>query len=197
MERDMTGQESLKVINSMIAQARNQVKKGDGKYFLIWGYIVALASLAHFAWMKIDYPVGVVSAGWLWIGAIILGAIITMAFAMKDKQREVVKTYTGSIGSSVWLGFGICCIAIFALLGGKYGAFIYPAISFVYTYALFLIAKIYRLKWLYCSVAAGIVIVVLYKFIGYVYFPLLMAVIIIIGNILPGHYINSKATENV
>lgn len=196
-DKTLTKEQSLEVINGMIAQARNRIQKGDGKYFLLWGYVIALASLGHFIWLKMSPMEAATKAGNLWIVALVIGVVGTALFIFRDSKKTVVRTYTDLVGSAVWIGFGVGAFLISFLLSGKYGAFIYPAISFLYTYALFMTLRVYKYKWMWWCVAICFVLVLLYKFVPMLYFPLLMAAFMIVGNIIPGHIINIKGSKNV
>lgn len=197
VEKQLTEKESLDVINRMIEQARNKFEKGDGKYFLLWGYLIAIVSLAHFALLMYDVTTANSAVGILWNVATALGIIVTVVFVVKDARKSVVSTYSSTILNSVWIGFAVMATTVSVLLSGKAGALIYPAITALYAFAIFMSARALRIKWMIWCAVACLVCVVLYRFLPPVYWPLLMAVAIIAGNILPGHFINSKAGSNV
>lgn len=196
MEQKMNGTDGMQIIRQMIEQAKGKLEKGDGKYFILWGYLVTLACFLHYAsYTFLTLNVHVVN--YIWIGFPVVGVIITSCFIWKDRKKERVKTYVSTMISRIWIGFACMAFLIAFLIPGKYAAFIYPAISLVYAYATYLSAGAYRLKWMYVSAAICLLCVILYRFVSYAEYPLLMGVMLLCGNLIPGHIINYKAKKNV
>ena len=48
MENLLNEKESLQLIGQMISTAKNNLQKGTGKIFLLWGYLIAGVSFATF-----------------------------------------------------------------------------------------------------------------------------------------------------
>ncbi|MCC8035960.1 MAG: hypothetical protein LIO77_08550 [Rikenellaceae bacterium] len=195
MEKMMTSQESLSLIVNMIEQAKGDFRKGGGKYFLLWGYVVALASILHF--ISVNIAVLDCIDIYIWPGVLLAGLGFTVYFKMRDRSRQSVKTYVGYMLGRIWAAFGIAVVLIYILLWNHNGLMIYPAISLIYTMALFLSASAFKLRWMYISVAVCVVCMVLYGFLSPVYQPLVMAAMITAGNIVPGHILNIKGRGNV
>jgi hypothetical protein len=42
MEKSLSEKESLDLINTMISSARNNLQKGIGNIYLLWGYVIAV-----------------------------------------------------------------------------------------------------------------------------------------------------------
>lgn len=196
MEKKFNEEESMLVIRQMIEQAKGKLEKGDGKYFILWGYIITIACFVHYiSYTFFDY--GHSLSGYIWTILPILGVLVTFYFIWKDSKKTTVVTYVSSMISRIWTGFGCTCFLVFLLLAGKNGVYIYPAISLVYVYAIFLSASAFRMKWMYISAAICLVCVVLYRFVPFSEFPLLMGTMLLCGNLIPGHIINYKAKKNV
>lgn len=196
MESKFSETESMLVIRQMIEQAKDKLEKGDGKYFILWGYIITIACLAHYvSYTFFDY--GHTLSGLIWAVFPAIGVFFTICFIWKDSKKAIVKTYVSSMLSRIWIGFGCTNFLVVFLLSGKYAMLIYPAISLIYAYATFLSAGAYRMKWMYISAAICAVCVILYRFVPYSAYPLLMGAMLICGNLIPGHIINYKARKNV
>lgn len=196
MENKFNEADSMLVIREMIEQAKDKLKKGDGKYLVLWGYIITIACFAHYiSYTFLDF--GYTLSNYIWTILPIIGVIITFFFVWKDSNKEIVKTYVSSMISRIWVGFGCTAFLIVFLLWGKNGMYIYPAISLVYVYATFLSAGAFRMKWMYISAAICAVCVILYRFVPFSEFPLLMGTMLLCGNLIPGHIINYKARRNV
>lgn len=196
MEKNFNQEDGMMVIRQMIDQAKGKLEKGDGKYFILWGYLVTIGCLLHYVSYKFyDFNPGY--SAYIWGIPTGIGVIVSFYFGWKDSKRETVKTYISSMINRIWIGFACMAFLCSFLLMGKYGVFIYPAISLVYAYATYLSASAYRMKWMYISAAICFVCVVLYRFVPYAEYPILMAAMLICGNLIPGHIINYKARKNV
>lgn len=194
MENNLNEQESLRIISEMISTAKGNMKKGVGKYFLLWGYLIFAASAAHF--LMVNYtPFDERSSGILWLGVTAIGILISVIMGIRDQREPGVVTYIESISLRIWGGFMVCLVAIMILLRGEAGWYTYPAITFIYTYALYISTALYKIRWMYISVAICVVCLLLYNFVTFSYYPLLMALVVLVGNILPGHYLNYKGKE--
>ncbi|MCD7970695.1 MAG: hypothetical protein LUF87_10120 [Alistipes sp.] len=195
MENTFDSRQSLAVIMKMIEQARGNFKKGGGKYFVLWGYVVALASLAHF--------LGVVVPGWhvvgryVWLVAFTVGVALTVVLSFRDRNRPQVRTYVSYMLRRIWITFGVAVVLVYILLWNIDGSLIYPSISLVYTMTLFLSASAFKLRWMYIPVAVCVLCMLGYKFLPAGFQPLIMAVMITTGNIVPGHILNRKGRSNV
>jgi hypothetical protein len=121
---NLTTQESLLIITSMINEAKGHLQK-NSFYFLFWGWIILVANLAVFILLKLDYEQPYLA----W--AITIPAwIITMArIVIKGKQR-IAKTHFDSINAWLWISFGITifCLVFF---GGKINYQLNPLIMLV------------------------------------------------------------------
>ena len=197
MEKKFNEEDSMLVIRQMIEQAKGKLEKGDGKYFVLWGYLVAVTCLVHYISYKFGDVDNLRYSGYIWGIPMIIGVIVSFYFGWKDSKKEVVKTYTSSMISRIWIGFACTSVLISFLLAGKYAVFIYPAISLVYAYATFISAGAFRMKWMYISAAICVVCVILYRFVPYAEYPLLMATMLLCGNVIPGQFINYRARKNV
>lgn len=131
----MTQQESLQIIQQMIQTAKLE-QKDDGKGWIIWGWLIFMASLFTYLNIKIDW----VSTFFFWnvfgvCTLILLGYQIIKDIVVKKKER--VKTYTNDLFKKLNIGFTISLFLIifsmnlgvhpikgFALLLGLYGFWI-------------------------------------------------------------------------
>lgn len=194
MESKFSHEDSLKVINDMISTAKGNLHDGAGNSFLLWGYITFFAALAHFALINFtDLEQG--KTGIVWLFAMAIGGIISFVMSRRDAKKVIVFTYTDFVVSRVWLGFIVCILLI--LFFARIGWGTYPAITFLYMFALYVSAVAYRIKWMYIQVALCLVCVILYKFVPLTYYPLIMALAMLVGNIAPGHLLNSKAKKQL
>lgn len=93
-------QKNLDLITEMINRAKGNVQS-EYVFFLIWGWIVALASFLHYILIKFtnfEHP------EWAWL-LIFLGVILSGWYGFKIGKRKHVKTYTDRIYGNIWLVF--------------------------------------------------------------------------------------------
>lgn len=189
-------QESLKLINQMIGTARGNLEKGAGKYFILWGYVILIPSIfAFLVYLFKLSSLGPITNN-IWFVAYIVGAVATVAFIIRDKKKTIVKTYVEPIIGGVWMGFGVgVFFLIVILMYTKQGVYTYPSIVFLYTYALFISSRIYKLKWMNVSVVICFLSAISFLFLPFTYYPLVMAITMLCGNIIPGHLLNKLANK--
>jgi hypothetical protein len=108
-EESLSGQESLRIIQQMINRAKPEMSR-QSFYPLLWGWIVLVASLAHFLLIRYSafkYPAVVWSL-------IIFGIIGTVAKARQQRRKRGSRTFTSSIIGLIWVTF---LVNYFILLG--------------------------------------------------------------------------------
>jgi hypothetical protein len=105
MKEQLTKEESLELITTMINHAKNRAV-GGSFYFLFWGYVVLAAYLGHYALLMyhFEYPFLV----WL---INIPAAIISAIYGSREEKRRRVKTYTDHVFSSTWTALIIPIVA--------------------------------------------------------------------------------------
>ena len=134
-EKPLSEQESLQIIQQMI-QAAKREQKDDGKGWILWGWMLFLASVFTFLNLKFRW----VSTYFFWnlFGGIALALLLyaTIRLLFK-KSKEKVRTYTKDLFEKLNIGFfvflmliifsinlGVSPIKGFALLLGLYGFWI-------------------------------------------------------------------------
>jgi len=192
MEKEFNEQESLQLITGMIAAAKGKIKKGAGKHFLLWGYLICAASITHYIMINFVPSIEKYN-GILWTWVTITGFLISLIMGFREHGKREVTTYVGSISLHVWSGFMACLLTIIILIPGETGWYSYPLITLLYTFALYISTAVLRLRWIYLSVGVCVICLLLYRVLSFNYYPLLMAVVMLAGNIVPGHYLNYKA----
>ena len=103
MEQDLTPEQSLKLIESMIGQAKRSFHRMSF-YFLLWGVLLTIAMLATY--LLRDQP-DAWGQGAPWGVAGILGGIVSSVHgARQGKQQAVANPMDGTIGW-LWSSFVI------------------------------------------------------------------------------------------
>ncbi|HVG42723.1 MAG TPA: hypothetical protein VM888_14020, partial [Chitinophagaceae bacterium] len=139
-DKNITEQESLQIIQQMIQTAK-QEQKDDGKGWIIWGWLIFLASI--FTFINLQYKWVSVFFFWNIFGVLTLVLLGTQTVQHLLKKRTAkVKTYTKDLFDKLNIGFVISLMLIifsmnhlngvasvdprkgFALLLGFYGFWI-------------------------------------------------------------------------
>jgi hypothetical protein len=187
-EKQLSQEESLKIIHEMIAAAKNDVK-ADAFIFLLWGYLVFIASISQFilAKMNVEYNDMV----WLLMP---LGGIITIIYSIRKNKKERTKTHVSVFLKYVWIAFGA---ALFVVMGfHDWEGQVLPLIMTLYGIGLFISGGALKFTPLivggiFCWICAivGFKVEVLYQL-------LVIAAAVLGGYIIPGHLLKMKSGNN-
>ena len=193
MENKFTEKESINLILGMIENAKQNVKKGLGLYFLLWGYLVVLAGLVNFIFFGNRWA----SIGWLIM--IPIGLLGNIIITRKNKQIAKVYTHADRFIGNVWLAFGISlCILLlpaFGLVAIPSGGFFmfYIAMLVVAGMAIFISGAIYSYKPLKFGAVICWACALGCFFVSWRYNILLYTIGFFFGYLVPGHMIIRKA----
>jgi len=102
MKKEFNEKESLLLIQEMIENSK--AKLGESSFFfLLWGWLVLLASLIHFILLVTGY-----SNPWLpWPVMMVIGGIASGIKGSRMQKEKRVKTYLDTTMSYLWLSFVI------------------------------------------------------------------------------------------
>lgn len=185
-ETELTSEESLKIISKMIKTAQGNVREGSF-YFLFWGWIVVIACLGHF---YLDYFTDFKQPYMVWL-VTIPGWVVTMIYAYKQSGKERVKTYSDSILMWVWLGFMFSILII--IFGGSYFNYRITVLIMIFAgFATFVSGIIIRFKPLIIGGSSFWILAPISLVAGIIYAPLLMALGIVAGYLIPGYMLKKR-----
>ena len=182
---NLTAQQSLDIITSMIHQAKGNAQK-NSFHFLMWGWVVVVANFGMYMLtrMDFDYPYVV----WL----ITIPAWFTSFYVgYKNRKDDHVYTHYDFIHLSLWIGFGI---VIFTLVGFGYkiNYQINPLILTISSIPTFVAGVIMRFR----PLMIGGVLFWIFGIIGFLTpienQPLVGAVAIFCGYLIPGYMLRRK-----
>jgi FtsH-binding integral membrane protein len=110
-DENITRQESLAIIESMINKAKNQFSE-NGFAYLLWGWVILLCSTSQFILQHLlHYPKYYLVWMLTW-----LALLIQFFYYGGKKRKRKVRTYTGEIIGYVWLTFVIMLFLSLALI---------------------------------------------------------------------------------
>ncbi|MDL2265399.1 hypothetical protein LJC57_02040 [Parabacteroides sp. OttesenSCG-928-G07] len=202
MEKELNEKESLQLINSMIAEARNNVSKGDGKILLFVGYSLVVISLLNAVLLHL--LASPYMASWVWFLMFPVTFLVFWCSGKLDK-KALIRTHIDTIATKVWKCFVWSMILLFLLVIGFAIALgnsgiemmITPMILLLVGFAQYVVGIAYKFK----PFVRGALIFWLGSILCVVYFYfmrepsgqyIIFALSVIGGFIVPGHILNRK-----
>ena len=102
-EKQMSYQESLDLIQSMIDTARNKVAE-DGFHFIMWGTLVIICSILNYALIKTGYG----NISYIpWIVMPFIGVPMAFYYERQLKKEGHVKSHLEDFIKYLWLSYAI------------------------------------------------------------------------------------------
>lgn len=185
--------QSLRLIESMINTARNRFSD-NGHLYLLWGWVVLICSVVHFAsiqWNLFVHP------EWIW-GLTWLALLYQTVYLVRQKKKIRVSTYTDDMLKAIWMVF-VGCGLLLAVVVGRLGDWntMYPLILMLYGIPTILSGTVLRFKplvwggiicWLLCIISV---------FLPLKFNLLMVSLAVIAAWIIPGYLMKQKfAKEN-
>lgn len=179
-EKQLTENESLQIIHEMIAAAKNNIK-ADAFIFLLWGWLVFIASIAQFVLIKINIE----NSQLVWM-LMPLGGIITPIYVAIKRKKDKTRTHVSEFIKYVWIAFTAALLIIIFFNSIPYMQ-VLPIIMTLYGIGLFLSGGALQFKplimggifcWI-CSIAGF--------YTQNIYLLLILAVAVLGGYIIPGY----------
>jgi FtsH-binding integral membrane protein len=195
-EENITGQQSLELIQSMINKARNQFSE-NGHLYLVWGWVILICSVGQFLLLHFfTYPNHYMIWMLTW-----LVVVYQFVYAFRKRKKEKVKTYTGDIVSYVWIVFVILMLMTGFLLSrstlGNTNELVNPLILSLYGMPTFLSGKVLRFQPLIWGGISCWILSIVSTFIPYDFQLLFFGIAVIIAWIIPGYLLRKRyLTEN-
>ena len=206
METKLTEQDSLRIINEMIAQTKNNIQQGSADTIIFAGYCVAGTAILNFILSYLRF--GGFNSSWVWLLMIPM-TIGCVLISKKNRKKAVLKTHVDNIVSKIWFAFLISVICILVSIFGYSTIFktsllcilITPTILILMGLAQYVTAVSIRfepfLKGAY-TFWIGSILCIICSALGYDLLQfIILALCMIIGFVLPGYKLNSKANQNV
>lgn len=189
-EKEMTGEESLKLISDMINKAKINLNQSSF-YLLFWGWLVFFCSLTEYILANFtDF-----SRPWYVWWLMVPGVLISLLYGWLKGRKETVYTYAGIIYTWTWMGFLVTGVVLFIVSSDNYeniAALILMLVGlptfisgFIIKFRPLIIGGI--IFWI-CALAA--------HFIGHSSAPLATAVATLTGYLIPGYMLKRKADHD-
>ena len=190
-QENISQQQSLAIIESMINKAKNQFSE-NGFTYLLWGWVILLCSVSQFILQYLmHYPRHYLVWMLTW-----LAALVQVIDSVKGNKKKLVKTYTDQIMGFVWLAFVVMMLLTGLLVGKALGpGQVYVGniiILILYGMPTLLSGIILKFKPLVMGGTGCWILAIMANFIPHEFIVLLIAAAVIIAWIIPGFLLRSR-----
>ena len=118
--KEMTAQESLKLITETMNNNRKEIVRDSGKYFVLWGILLTIFSILVYTLWKTTG-----NAVWnnVWFAMPVIGYPLARWIKNKDGISHA-ENFISRINGGIWGAFGVfaCSIALFTVLYSQLGS---------------------------------------------------------------------------
>jgi hypothetical protein len=188
-EEPLSETESLALIASMIKKTKNTLHD-NGFYFLLWGWLVFVASVTQYVLLKMGYQA---ESGYTWAILMPLGGIISGIRGARDGKRQKVKSYTEEMLHSVLIAFIVALFIVLVFMSIHGGWELpYPMIMMVYGMWLFISGSVLKFTPLIIGGIINFACSIGGFYIHTYELILLLSFAVLAGYIIPGHLLNAK-----
>lgn len=200
--KTLTPAESLDIIKGFILNYRRNFKY-NSYYFLLWGWLISLACISHFAILTYLQHTGNYGKiglwSWVnWLAFPLLGIMFTIIHANKGNHSPESRGHIGRIITSLWQVTGVAIFLVLALcikLGNYYPG---PYILTVVGLSTMVTGITIKFRPVILGGVGFFIFAVLSSFFANDYQLLINALAIIMGYLIPGYMLRSyKPEENV
>ncbi|GAB2828816.1 hypothetical protein [Ferruginibacter profundus] len=187
-EENFSPQDSLQLIQSMIAKTRRDM--GDNSsHFLLWGWVTFAACTGQFILKNIlNYEKHYL----VWL--LIIPAIIFSAYlGIKEGKKREAKTYIGESMKYLWMGMGISYFVLSMILSKMgWDTNIFPFFILLYGLGTFISGMLLQFKPLVFGGLCAWVLAIVATYFNYDYQMLFGAAAILVSYIVPAYMLRSK-----
>jgi hypothetical protein len=185
MERELSPQESLSIITSMIEKTKHSISDSS-HYFLLWGYAAFIGCVGQYVLMTQGYE----KHYQVWLVTLVALAV-HIYFIIRDSKREKVNTFLSEANGYLWMGIGIS-FSVMAFIFSKIGwQYCLPFYVLFYALGTFVSGSIIKFKPLIIGGAICFALAAVTPFVSYDIQLLLAATSLLISYIIPGHLLRS------
>jgi len=190
MEQTLDEKKSLQVIYETIENAKAKFRD-DGFYFLLWGWLVLVASLAHYILFNFiafeHYYIG-------WPIVMIAGAIVSGVHGYRQSKEAVVWSHFDRAVGFLWIGFTVALLLILAMsfIGVIPFSLTNPLIIVLFSMGTFVSGAILKFKPLIYGAILGWIISV-FSFLNPSSVQMLLgALAVLVAYLIPGYMLKLK-----
>jgi hypothetical protein len=189
-EKEMTGEESLKIITEMINKTKVNIRQGSF-HLLFWGWLIIICSLSeYFLYKFTDFE----NPWYVWY-FVIPGVFISMIYGFAKGRKTQMHTYADMLYVWTWMAFLFASIVLSILRSDNMGSF-GPYILTVAAIPTFLSGFIIRFRPLIYGGISFWIFAIIGHFGGYDLAALSVPVAMLTGYLIPGYLLKSKVDHD-
>jgi hypothetical protein len=193
-DEKFSGEESLRLIQSMINRAQDKFAE-NGHLYLLWGWVVFICSLTQFGLQRI-FNLGPDRTWYVWTTTWV-ALIYQVSYIRRKRRKMQVRTYTGDILAYVWLVFGIATLLMVFILGSNHQyALINPVLLVSYGVPTFTSGIILRFRSLMWGGMACWILAVVSSMVLNDFQLVIIALAVLIAWIIPGYQLRNKFKQS-
>ncbi len=189
-EKLMTGEESLRVITTMINKTRVSITQSSF-HLLFWGWLIFACSLSEFILAKF---VGYTNSWYVWL-FVIPGVFVSMLYGFTKGRKASVHTYAEGIYVWVWMAFLIASIVLFIVHSSQIES-ISKYILLLAAMPTFISGIVLKFKPLIWGGVSMWVLALAAHFGGEIVSGLAMPAAMIVGYIVPGYLLRRTGSHD-
>jgi hypothetical protein len=179
-ETHLSREESLRIIHEMISAAKNEVK-ADAFIFLLWGWLVFLASISQYILIHMNVEWN--EAPWMLMP---LGGAVTVFYVIRKGKKDKTKTAVTESLKYTWIAFSAALLIIMFFNSMSFLQ-VLPCIMVLYGMGLFLSGAALQFKPLmYGGVFCWVCAIAGFE-IQNVHQLLILSLAVLGGYIIPGY----------
>ena len=193
MENQFTEQPGIKVIHEMIENTKAKFRD-NGFFYLLWGWLVLIASISHFIMMNLGYEYA-----WLpWPVMMFGGGIVSGIAGYRLGKKASVKTFFDTAIVSLWYAFTITLFIILVASGVGRISWDTANVLIIALYGLgtFISGSMMKFKPLIWGGILSWFVAIVGLFLSSYYSLPLVAISIIVAYLIPGYMLKSRSKIN-
>jgi len=189
-EKTLSPQESLRVIRETIDLAKHSFRE-NGFHFLLWGWLVVIASAGHYYLAVIQHYARPEMA---WMVMVVVGMPVALIYEWRRGKREKTENLVRDWYGLVWLGFAISMIITIptAVRGGLSPI---PFILVLIGFATFISGMLLRFTPLFFGAAVMWAGALWCMFLTPNQHLLVQAGTAVLGYLIPGYLLNAQSRQ--
>lgn len=186
-EKEMSPTEGFAIIDSMINTAKNKLAD-DGFYFILWGWLVFIASVTNYIAYKLESNIG----EYAWWILLPLGGLVSVIYGWRQGKKEKVRTYIDTYLGYCWIAFGVALALTLVFMETNGYRASYFFLMLLYGMATVISGGLLNFRPLVIGGACSFAFALLSMFAGGMELFLCIAGALLSSYIVPGHMLKSK-----
>ncbi len=189
-EKELSPEESLDLIQDMIGRARRRFTD-NSIFFLLWGWVVMLGSLTHyFLGNFTDYEMPYI--GWV---LTVPAFIFSMVYGARKGRQQTTRLYTDRVYGWLWVMLGVVMFTM-VFYGENLNWQIVPLTMLMAAVGTVVSGAMMKFRPLQIGGACFLILGIVSFQLDESTQMLLMAVAVLIGYLIPGYMMKTKAKEH-